>query len=51
MPQTGRLRSVRRADYNGTVYDALTSRYTFSCPARGESRVAAITGLADRGPL
>jgi hypothetical protein len=39
MPQTGRLRSVRRADYNRTVYDALTSRYTFSCPARGETRV------------
>jgi len=40
MPQTGRLRSVRPADYNGTVYDALTSRYTFSCPARGETRVS-----------
>jgi len=27
-------------DYNIVMYDALTSRYTFACPARGESRVA-----------
>jgi hypothetical protein len=40
MPQTGSLRSVRAADYNHIVYDALTSRYTFSCPAMGETRVA-----------
>jgi hypothetical protein len=33
------LRAVRAADYNGTVYDALTSRYTFACPAKGETRV------------
>jgi hypothetical protein len=33
------LRSVRAADYNDTVYDALTSRYTFACPANGETRV------------
>jgi hypothetical protein len=30
---------VRRADYNFDMYDALTSRYTFACPVRGESRV------------
>jgi hypothetical protein len=34
------LRSIRPADYNGTVYDALTSRYTFACPVLGESRVS-----------
>jgi hypothetical protein len=40
MPRTGRLRSVRRADYNiETMYDAIRSRYTFSCPTRGESHV------------
>ncbi|MDQ3823852.1 MAG: hypothetical protein M3321_11515 [Actinomycetota bacterium] len=39
MPQKGRLRAVRPADYKGTVYDALTSRYTFACPERGETRV------------
>jgi hypothetical protein len=33
------LRTVRAADYNDTVYDALTSRYTFACPANGETRV------------
>jgi hypothetical protein len=33
------LRTVRAADYNDTVYDALTSRYTFACPAKGETRV------------
>jgi hypothetical protein len=33
------LRTVRPADYNDTVYDALTSRYTFACPSKGESRV------------
>jgi hypothetical protein len=33
------LPTVRSADYNGTVYDALTSRYTFACPSRGEARV------------
>jgi hypothetical protein len=31
---------VRGADYNGTVYDALTSRYTFACPVRGQSQVS-----------
>jgi hypothetical protein len=31
---------VRAADYNETVYDALTTRYTFPCPERGEARVA-----------
>ena len=31
--------AVRAADYNDTVYDALTSRYTFACPAKGETRV------------
>src|SRR5205085_5746478 len=35
----GGLALVRAADYNGTVYDALTSRYTFACPTRGESQV------------
>lgn len=33
------MRTVRAADYNLTVYDALTSRYTFACPAKGETRV------------
>jgi hypothetical protein len=33
------LRAVRAADYKDTVYDALTSRYTFACPSRGETRV------------
>jgi hypothetical protein len=33
------LRTVRAADYNDTVYDALTSRYTFACPTKGETRV------------
>ena len=33
------MRAVRAADYNDTVYDALTSRYTFACPANGETRV------------
>jgi hypothetical protein len=32
--------SVRYADYNLVMYDALTSRYTFACPRRGESRVS-----------
>jgi hypothetical protein len=32
--------AIRGADYNGTVYDALTGRYTFACPARGEARVS-----------
>ena len=39
MPQTGRLPAVRGADYKDHMYDALTSRYTFACPARGETRV------------
>jgi hypothetical protein len=31
---------VRRVDYNmRQMYDALTSRYTFACPVRGETRV------------
>jgi hypothetical protein len=30
---------VRGTDYNGTMYDGLTTRYTFSCPERGETRV------------
>ena len=30
---------VRRVDYNIDMYDALTSRYTFPCPVRGETRV------------
>jgi hypothetical protein len=34
------LTAVRSADYNGTVYDALTSRYTFACPVRGETQVS-----------
>lgn len=34
------MRSVRTADYNVGMYDALTSTYSFSCPARGGSRVA-----------
>lgn len=33
------MRAVRAADYNDTVYDALTSRYTFACPTKGETRV------------
>ena len=33
------MRAVRAADYNDTVYDALTSRYTFACPTNGETRV------------
>ena len=33
------MHTVRAADYNDTVYDALTSRYTFACPANGETRV------------
>ena len=32
--------AVRSADYNLHMYDALTSRWTFACPSRGESRVA-----------
>jgi hypothetical protein len=32
--------TVRSADYNSDMYDALTSRYTFACPRLGESRVA-----------
>jgi hypothetical protein len=32
--------TVRDADYNIGMYDALTSRYTFACPSLGESRVA-----------
>jgi hypothetical protein len=40
MPQTGRLKTVRPADYNGTMYDPLTSRYTFSCPSRGQTLVS-----------
>ena len=40
MPLKGRLRDVLAADYNiETMYDALRSRYTFACPARGESHV------------
>jgi hypothetical protein len=39
MTRKGLFGAVRPADYKSTVYDALTSRYTFSCPARGESRV------------
>ena len=31
--------AVRGADYKSTVYDALTGRYTFACPTRGETRV------------
>ena len=34
------MTAVRSADYNDTVYDALTSRYTFACPVRGETRVS-----------
>jgi hypothetical protein len=34
------LTAVRSADYNGTVYDALTSHYTFACPVRGETQVS-----------
>jgi hypothetical protein len=34
------LHTVRGADYNIVVYDALTSRYTFACPSRGETRVS-----------
>ena len=30
---------VRSVDYNVTIYDALRSRYTFACPARGETQV------------
>jgi len=33
------LRDVRAADYNCTTYDALTARYTFSCPVHGETAV------------
>ncbi len=33
------MHAVRPADYKRTVYDALTSRYTFACPERGETRV------------
>jgi hypothetical protein len=50
MPQTGRLRAVRSADYNGIVYDALTSRYTFACPARGETRVS-LSAFRELGQL
>jgi hypothetical protein len=32
--------TVRAADYNTGMYDALTSRYTFACPSLGEGRVA-----------
>jgi hypothetical protein len=30
---------VHRVEYNVSMYDALTSRYTFACPVRGETRV------------
>jgi hypothetical protein len=33
-------RAVVPADDNGGMYDGLTARYTFSCPHRGEARVA-----------
>jgi hypothetical protein len=31
---------VRPADYNIDMYDALTGRYTFACPSRGEAKVS-----------
>ena len=31
--------AVRCADYKRTMYDALTGRFTFPCPSRGEARV------------
>jgi hypothetical protein len=34
------LHGVRDADYNIDMYDAIRGTYTFSCPSRGESRVA-----------
>jgi hypothetical protein len=34
-----RFYSVRKADYNSHMYDALTGRYTFACPRAGETRV------------
>jgi hypothetical protein len=37
----GGLHDVRVADYKGPrMYDAIRSRYTFSCPVRGETSVA-----------
>lgn len=34
------MRAVRGADYNFDMYDALTGRYTFACPSRGETQVS-----------
>lgn len=34
------MRSVRSADYNLDMYDALTSTYAFSCPRRGDAHVS-----------
>jgi hypothetical protein len=31
--------SLRTVDYDYDMYDALTTRYTFACPARGETSV------------
>jgi hypothetical protein len=33
------LAAVRSAEYTLHMYDALTTRYTFSCPVHGEARV------------
>jgi hypothetical protein len=33
------LHVVRNVDYTFDMYDALTTRYTFSCPTRGETKV------------
>jgi len=39
MPQRGFRLPSGEPIRTGTVYDALTTRYTFACPARGESHV------------
>jgi len=40
MPLCGGFTSVRRADYNREMYDAVRATYVFACPHRGQTHVA-----------